>query len=218
MADLLSGDKNKNTLMIAFKQIIEPSLESSGSIPNFKNLTNNSIIDNKLFLRQKMIKNEFNQKHVVQDSMSDKTANILDNSKLDQLDSKNDNSKNIIYDLKNHKSRRDLDTDIGSGKNTNNNKTNNWKALTKLKKKDPSFSETNGWKLVEAFCKDGVVYCKTPKVDMVSGTLQIFGEGGIIEKIKKAGYNTTGKGLLDEVSKWLDSQNLIRETKGKRLL
>ena len=74
--------------------------------------------------------------------------------------------------------------------------------------------ESSGWKLVDAFYRDGVIVCESPEVDLDTGNLVLFDRHGIADRIKKNQYNSSGRQLLEEISQWLQNRSISKETPG----
>lgn len=199
--------KNCGNLMIAFKQILH-----EGPTPNFKNLRNNSVIDNDLFLRQKMVLSrhqlrgegllEANNRHlriaVSEAPFGGNRENSMLKSHLSNL--ANSGTPSLLPGKRSPApSKRSLrESRAGDSGATGE-----------------AEDESSGWKLVEAELRDGVVYCQVPEVDLRSGKLVMFNRLGILAKIRANDYNSSGKKLLEEVTQWLSNKSQTREASSR---
>lgn len=161
--------------MIGFKKI-----EQTENIPNFKNLKNNFVIDNKIFLRQKMIPDKIQEieKSSFGKDISSYQSKKYINSMSNLNDSLNVLRKNTLCNSRSYNDKKLQEPDDG-----------------------------NSWKLIDAFYEQGLFYCYVPEVDLQTGELQLFDKGGISELIKKNGFNTSGKHMLNEVTNWIQSSS-----------
>lgn len=197
--------KNCGNLMIAFKQIT-----STEPTPNFKNLRNNSVIDNDLFLRQKMVLSRYNLRTdglleannrqlrmVASESRfrGQKDTTVL-KSNLNQLA-----EASLIYP-KRISRKRTL---------TNSKQSLRESRVAESKMSEEQADETSGWKLVEAQIQEGVVSCRVPEIDLDSGKLVMFDRHGIMAKIRANDFNSSGKKLLEEVTQWLNNQSQTKD-------
>lgn len=223
---------NSQDLMIAFKRI--PPGENA---PSFKTLKNNSVIDNTLFLRQKMVKAdsgrrdvgllEGNNHQMTKDRVSD--GRDMSSYSRHNISSSGRNPRNLNSSLNINGNdsvstkRGGMDLSNICSKNSlmkTMSKSSQRKNMSQKKLVDRSRQSLEeeergpGWKLVTAKLKEGKIVCETPALDLKSGELKLYKKNSILEKIRDNKYNTGGKKVLDEVSQWLQNQTYLKNAKG----
>lgn len=197
--------ENCGNLMIAFKQIT-----STEPTPNFKNLRNNSVIDNDLFLRQKMVLSRYNlptdglleaNNRQLRMIVSEHRLRSQKNSSIMKSNVSQSGEVSLIQP-KRVSNKRTL---------TNSKRSLRESRVAESKMSEEQADETSGWKLVEAEIHDGVVSCRVPEIDLDSGKLIMFDKKGIMAKIRANDFNSSGRRLLEEVTQWLNSKSQAKD-------
>jgi hypothetical protein len=195
--------ENFGNLMIAFKQI-----KATGPTPNFKNLRNNSVIDNNLFLKQKMV---LSRQHLKGDGLLE-VNNRQSRITITESSFLGKENKKFKSNISQSSNSPQMMNNLSVLKRTANQSKRSFKEsrLGDITTEEPG-DESSGWKLVDAKFNEGTVSCCVPEIDLESGELIMFNKQGIMKKIKANDFNSSGRKLLDEVTQWLHQKSYLKE-------